>query len=315
VEPIEQGLINQTYRLRLACGRGVILQSINTQVFPDIAGLMKNLQQTCQILKASAGSSLPYEAFALFQTLDGKHYLTLEDGKKTSYWRALELIEDVIAYDEAPNAESLRLAAKGFGCFVRCLSHANPSDWVEVIPNFHHVPMRLEQLSLAVSQAKDEARLLKAQPLLEKLQQVTVDAGGFQQSVENTPLRLVHNDTKLNNLLFDKETGAVKAVVDLDTTMPGYLAYDFGDMVRSAASGSSWPLRDVQEIMLPVYVEALSSMANTDERTLFEKAPQWVAIELSARFLADYLAGDVYFHTTYAEENLDRARQQWQLQE
>jgi len=173
-------------------------------------------------------------------------------------------------YDEAPSVDYLVESAKVFAEFSKAFADCSLGDWVEVIPDFHHVPKRLEQLDEVYKSSQLMKRLEKAKPLVGEIMSLKNEARVFHDKVISTPKRIVHNDTKLNNILFESKGENVLAVVDLDTTMPGYLAYDFGDMVRSVVS-SNYSLSQVLEPMAQAYETGFCGQ-NTGEMTLLEKS-------------------------------------------
>jgi len=312
------GLINDTFKVTLENGRLFLLQQINDGIFPDVEALMGNMERTCHQLKGEVWS---YEAFELVRTHEGMLFHWREgegESVQGTYWRMLTYLEGSVTYDVPPSLSHLEKTAEAFGHFSRVLNGGGQisgyavEDWIEVIPDFHHLPKRLRALKNAYEVCGDEKRVQSAKGLFDQLMVERKSAELFYHKVSSCPKRLVHNDTKLNNVLFNENGEDVLAVVDLDTTMPGYLAYDFGDMIRSAVSGK-YCLKDILEPLQAAYEKGFGSDIEENERVLLSDAPRWMAVELSARFLTDYLEGDLYFKISFQGENLKRAKEQFSL--
>ena len=315
VEPLGNGHINRT--LLLFCsGSRYVLQKINTEVFRQPELLMDNLARVTAHLRHRGVPSL--ELIPAKQ--DGRSWLRDEEG---GFWRAYRYIERSRVCESAPTPEQAFAGARAFGEFQRVLADLPGPRLAETIPDFHHTPRRFEALELAVRQDPCD-RLHRVLPELDFLRARADEAGKILELLQNRslPERICHNDTKLNNVLLDEVTGAGVCVIDLDTVMPGAGAYDFGDLVRSAASPAAEDERDLTLVELqPELFRALAAgfLAGTGgiltrlECELLPFAGKLITMEIGCRFLTDYLNGDRYFRIARPEHNLDRARAQLKL--
>jgi aminoglycoside phosphotransferase (APT) family kinase protein len=260
-----------------------------------------------------------------------RHVLTLlraSDGRPycidaaDAYWRTYLYIEGARTHATIDSPLLARSAAAAFGRFVRLLADLPGPRLHETIPHFHDSPRRLEQLRRAAdSDVCGRAAAARAE----------IDFAFENEGIVHMlarlprgalPERVVHNDTKIDNVLFDAANNEALCVIDLDTVMAGSVLYDFGDLVRSAASASSEDARELSQVYLrlPVfeglvqgYSDALMSVLTERERGLLALAGKLVTFEVGIRFLSDYLEGDAYFKTRYSQHNLERARNQFKL--
>ena len=316
-EPYGNGHINETYRV--ICGNGdcYILQKINTRVFRDPVRLMCNIRLVTDHLKSRANSSR--EVLTLVPATDGASYVE----RSGEYWRAYEFVRDSICFERADTPEIFRESAATFGGFTNLLADFDASQLTETIPHFHDTPARFAAFTSAV--ATDAANRLsgvmaevETAMQYEPFTHTLVDL----QSAGALPLRVTHNDTKINNVLFDLKTRRGLCVVDLDTVMPGLIANDFGDSIRFGASTASedepdldrvWLDLDLYEAYLSSYLATCGGSLTDLEKEMLPVGAKMMTYECGIRFLADYLAGDVYFHTRYPEHNLHRAHTQFKL--
>ena len=319
-EPWGSGHINDTFRVTTALDgqpHFSIIQRINHHVFRDPVALMRNVERvTAHLLVKVAG--LPDAArrvVALIPTCAGNAWHVDADGNT---WRAYIFIPGTCSYNQVQSPEQAFRAASAFGEFQHLLADLPAPPLTETIPNFHHTPTRFQQFqqALAVDTANRAAQCraevnfaLTREPFASAL----VRAG--------LPTRVTHNDTKLNNVLFDEATGQALCVIDLDTVMPGLAAYDFGDLVRTSTSPAAEDERDLSHVVfqLPLF-EALSrgylstaTFLTRDERELLPTGGILITFETGLRFLADHLNGDTYFKIHRENHNLDRARTQFKL--
>ena len=317
-EPFGQGHINETYRVRTDEPHDYILQRLNTQVFPDVEGLMRNVAAVSAHLKRKCGD--PRRVLTLVPAVDGTFFQRDENG---SCWRVLEFVPGGICLEQARSPEDLRQSGVAFGGFQKQLADFPAETLVETIPRFHDTPERYRQLRLAI--AEDRAgRLREVEPEVEAYLAREAEADGLMRlHREGTlPTRVTHNDTKLNNVMLDAETKTALCVLDLDTVMPGLAANDFGDAIRFGASTALEDERDLSKVALSLpYYEAFAegflgacgdALTDAELETL-PLGAKLMTLECGVRFLADYLNGDVYFHVSRDGHNLDRARTQLRL--
>lgn len=310
VVPFGNGHINKTYKVETTGGK-YVFQFVNASIFPNVDGLMRNIELVGNHIREKGGRSLE-----IVKTHDGK--LFLKEGAE--FFRGYRFIEDSVCYEALPNLEMVREAAMGFGSFHQALSDLDASQIVDVIPDFHNTKKRYEAFLEAV-QDDPEGRLINCKEevdfLLSRKEDYSVMVDALKQKkINNT---VTHNDPKINNVAFDAVSGKVKCVLDLDTVMQGTFLYDFGDGLRSLFTGDNEDNKDtsalkadlaIYEAYLDGYYSMMKDVINEEERNLLPFSIQLLAEELSMRFLGDYLLGDVYFGVSYPEHNLIRARTQ-----
>ncbi len=295
-----------------------ILQRINRNVFANPVALMENIERVTAHLATQVADKPDRErrVLTLIPPRNGRAWHVDEDGE---YWRAWKFIEKARAYDAVESVEQAYQAAKAFGQFQKMLIGLPAPRLNDTIPDFHHTPKRFVAFETAV--AFDEAGRAKlAEPEIEfalarkSLVSVLIDA--------NLPERVTHNDTKINNVLMDDDTGEGICVIDLDTVMPGLALYDFGDMVRTATSPTKEDERDLTrvnmqfpmfEALVRGYLASAGSFLSQAEKHYLPFAGKLITFEQGIRFLTDYLAGDTYYKVQRDGENLDRCRTQFKL--
>lgn len=327
--PYGSGHINDTFALVLRRGaatRRVIVQRINDEVFRDVPALMENIARVTRhvqgVVKQRASQGPREEALILVPTRDGAPVWRDARGR---WWRMYEFIEKARTYDVLRTPAQARAVAAAFGRFQCDLASFPPPPLHETIPRFHDTPWRLAQLEEAVArdvcgrvaQARDEVVFVRAHTHLAR---VLCD----QLARGEAPVRVTHNDTKINNVMLDDETGHGVCVIDLDTVMPGHALFDFGDCVRTATARAAEDERDLTRVAFDMecyaalvdgYMESMGTALVPAERAAMHLSGQVITFEIGVRFLTDYLAGDVYFKTKYAEQNLIRARTQFRMVE
>ena len=303
--------------------RRFIMQRVNRYVFQKPEEVIRNIEQVTEYLRgviASEGGDPQRETLTLVRTKDGKTFTYDEDGE---LWRMYLFIEDTISRDLPDTTELFALSGEAFGRFQRQMGGFPAASLVESIPDFHNTPARYAQLMDAVArnaagrlgEVEEELAFCRAR---EKDTHALLDA----LAAGEIPLRVTHNDTKLNNVLLDAKTGRGVCVIDLDTVMPGLAAYDFGDSIRFGANTAEEDERDLSKVQfsLPMY-EAftrgfLSEAGRVMSRREIELLPmgaRLMTLECGMRFLADHLNGDKYFRIHRPGHNLDRARTQFAL--
>jgi len=321
--PHGSGHINETFLVQTggqAGPRRVVLQKINRRVFPDPTGMMGNIERVVEHLRrkaAEAGRLDARRTLTLLPARSGACWWRDEEGET---WRASPFIEGASSVDVAQSADQVYQAARAFGAFQRQLMDLPPPPLRETIPRFHDTTRRLRDLERAAGAAptdrKDLARAeidfaCSRSDLAGRL------AGLHRQGVLAS--RTVHNDTKLNNVLLDETTGEGLCVIDLDTVMPGLGAWDFGDLVRSAANPAAEDERDLRKVQVEEsffasiargWIEALGDLLAPAERSSLLLGAEVITLECGIRFLTDFLEGDRYFRIRRPQQNLDRARAQ-----
>jgi len=298
-----------------------ILQKFNSNVFPLTAETMNNIRLVTGHLREKWGPGSGFEVPELIECTDGGVYHTGSDGV---HWRLYRRINPGISYDQVPNENVAYEAGKIFGKFIADLSDLQPEKLSVVIPGFHSAELRYEQLQTAV---KNDAAGRRAEVEAEiafagKHYDAMLELPRRQQSGE-LPLRVTHNDTKLNNVLFDDRDRAV-SVIDLDTVMPGLSLYDFGDLVRTAAGTGDEDEADLNRIgfnralykaIEKGFLEQTRHFLTPAETALMPLSARYMTWIMGIRFLADYINGDVYYQTHYPGQNLRRCRAQFRLME
>ncbi len=324
-EPITAGHINHTYAVFVEGQESpkYVLQKINTNIFKDSDGLIENIKGVCDHVRkkiVERGGDPLRETLTLIPTKDGENYL---NSKEVGAWRLYYFITNAEAHQSADRPGILANAAEAFGIYQNLLSDYPAETLHETIPNFHNTVSRYADFMKAVVEDKagrvcECAYEIEEIKKHEKLAHVVVDALANGE----IPLRVTHNDTKLNNIMIDNETGKGICVIDLDTVMPGSLLYDFGDSIRFAACNSAEDEVDLSKVYLrlDLFEEYVSGFLKGVGKNITEKEIELLPFsaflltyELVLRFLGDYLNGDVYFQVHRDKHNLERARTQLKL--
>ena len=317
-EPFGSGHINGTQLVVCEGGARYVLQHINTHVFRDPEALMRNIELVTAHLRKKVSD--PRGVLNLVPALDGKSFV-VENG---AYWRVYELVENSVCHQSA-DAALFYESAVAFGRFQNQLADFPAEQLAETIPHFHDTPVRFAAFQRAV--AEDAASVCR---LVQREIDFVLSREAFTrtlidlQSAGELPLRVTHNDTKINNVLFDAETNKALCVIDLDTVMPGLSVNDFGDAIRFGASTAAEDERDLSRVhfdlgLYKAYVKGYLSTCGESltkmEKAMLPVGAKMMTLECGMRFLADHLAGDVYFHVSRKGQNLDRARTQFRLVE
>lgn len=321
------GHINTTYLLTFDDGgiaRKYVLQQVNPHVFKNIDSLMENIFKVTSYLRSEIrknGGDENREALHYIKTRDGKKYYVASDG---SYYRSYVFVENSVTYNTVENPQLFKASGIAFGRFQSLLSDFPADSLVETIPDFHNTEKRYntEFLPALEADAKGRAAECKAEIEFIKARKDYCSRLVDLQAQGAIPTRVTHNDTKLNNVLFDKDSGKAICVIDLDTVMPGLALYDFGDSIRFGANTAAEDEADLSRVSVNLenfkaYAEGFLSEAgnslNETEKTNLAFASLIMTFECGMRFLTDYLNGDVYFKTNYPEHNLVRAKNQLAL--
>jgi thiamine kinase-like enzyme len=325
-EPYGTGHINETFASQFRTPNGIrryVHQRLNHLVFKQPQQVMENAIRVTQHIRQkilAAGGDSERQCLTIIPTRQGNSFCQAEDG---SYWRSYLLIENARTYDVAQNLGQVYAAAKAFGLFQHRLADLPGDRLHETIPDFHFTPHRFRNFISAANEdscnrgksvSKEIDFILQREPDT----RVITDL----MSSGDIPERVTHNDTKLNNVMLDDSTGEGVCVIDLDTTMPGSVLYDFGDMVRSGATTAEEDEVDLSKVNLNYelfdrlaqgYIETARDFLVPAEWEYLAFAGKLITLEQAIRFLADYLSGDIYYKIHQPEHNLIRARTQIKL--
>ena len=333
---IPAGHINTAYYVAVYNGKEVtqlLVQKINTYVFREPVGMMRNIERITEYIRSSERTMEKRRRLHFRHTADRKNYLVLKNGvpagsdvdfqdESVEFWRVYNYIECSTSFETAGgDPEVLRMSGKAFGRFNRQLKDFDAGQLMESIPHFHDTVYRMNTF-FDIVEKDPKGRAAQAAPEIAVIRENRDFAGTLCRQIEagELPIRVTHNDTKTNNILFDKDTLDPLVIIDLDTCMPGLACYDFGDTVRFAACTAEEDqpegmpldlklfrayaegyLSEMKDVLTPAEVESLSTGAAV------------ITLELASRFLGDYLVGDRYFRIDYPEQNLRRAQAQLAL--
>lgn len=320
------GHINDTYALVVdQAGARVryILQRVNHNIFKNVPALMANIRRVTSHLEAQLGkegNADPRGALSLVPTRSGESF---HEDSKGNFWRIYLFIEGARTYDVIETTSQARAAASAFGRFQVLLADIPGERLTETIPDFHNTPKRFAKFEEAL--ASDSAgRAVGAQREIEQALAWKSQADRLLKFASQgaMPERITHNDTKLNNVMLDDQSGQAVCVIDLDTVMPGLSLYDFGDMVRTATNAGAEDDRDLNRVQCRMDMfEALtrgylSTAAHFLTQAEIEELPfagRLMTMECGVRFLTDHLEGDTYFKVHRPNHNLERCRAQFKL--
>ena len=310
---IGNGHINSTLKVETDAGVEYVLQKINKHVFKDPVSLMKNAGSITDFIRQRVDD--PRLALHFITTKDDKFYHQDEDGE---FWRMYDFVGG-FCLDTPECEEDFYQSALAFGRFQQLLSDFPAETLTETIPEFHNTVDRYRQFKEAVA-ADPVGRLAGVREEVEFLLAREERGTQLQRMRENgeLPLRVTHNDTKLNNVLLDKATRKSLCVLDLDTVMPGLSVHDFGDSIRFGAATAAEDEKDVSKMsmdlhLFEVYTRGFLEAAvalNDREIEMLPLGAYVMTLEVATRFLKDYLEGDHYFKVDYPDHNLVRARTQ-----
>lgn len=313
-ETIQMGNVNRTYKVNFMLPEGVpksfLVQNVNTYAFRNPVGLMENIDKVTEHIRGKKPGKL---ALHFHHTADRKTYVA--DGD--NFWRMTNYVPS-ITYDAVTDLNVVRNAGKAFGEFQMDLSDFNIGELTETIPGFHNTRQRYRKLleSVREDRAGRAAEVREEIEYLLSVQELACKLTDLQMAGE-LPLRVTHNDTKINNVLFHPGDNSAMIVIDLDTVMPGLIGHDFGDAIRFAANFVEEDCREYDKVgvnmeVFRAFAEGFLSMT---AGTMTEKEVQTLPLscfvltaELATRFLADYLDGDLYFKINAPDHNLVRTR-------
>ena len=315
--PYGFGHINSTYLVVTETGRRYILQGINRHVFKDASGLMRNIAAVTRHIAAKQSDARG--ALHLVPTYDGADFYTDANGE---HWRMYDFVEGSICLQQPETADDFYQSAVAFGTFQQQLADFPAETLCETIPNFHNTPVRYAALREAVERDACGRAASCDYEIREYLAREK-DAAALTDMLARgeLPLRVTHNDTKLNNVMLDEKTRKPLCVIDLDTVMPGLMAYDFGDSIRFGASTAAEDEQHLDRVSMDIelyrtftrgFVGVCADMT-ANEVVSLPLGAKLMTLECGARFLTDYLNGDVYFAVHRDGHNLDRCRTQLKL--
>lgn len=316
VSPLGTGHIHTTLLVQSAAPQKV-LQRINTSVFRHPEAIAHNLR----VVGAYLAQHHP--GYFFLNPLPTRTGGAVATDNQQQVWRLLPFVADSVTLQEIESPEQAYEAARGFGEFARNLDGLHPAELQPTIRRFHDLSWRYEQFETALAQTEPSlARLAKNEiASAQAFQPLVHEYEGLIRS-GRLPLRVTHNDTKINNVLFDRLTGRVKCVIDLDTLMPGYFIYDLGDLVRTCVCPVSEDETDLSKITIRTdvydalvagYLEPMADRLTEDEKKAIPFAGKMMTYIMALRFLADHLNGNVYYKVKHPLHNLERARNQLAL--
>jgi len=323
-EPYGSGHINETYYVKnMHPGYGdYLLQRINHHVFKDIPSLIENIRIVTGHLRRKLdmipGAEIHKEVLTLVPTREGRFYY---HDPKGNYWRMYHFLH-TNRYDVVQTEQQAYEGGKAFGKFQALLSDLDAGLLVETIPHFHNIGMRLKRFNEAVSaDTTDRVKKVTAEIAFVNERADAMKALLEPRNGHVLPVRIIHNDTKFNNVLLDGNDHA-QCVIDLDTVMPGYVAYDFGDAIRTIINTASEDEEDISKIKLNIPLFTAYTKGYFEEAGHFLTRPEvesllrgilLIPYEQTVRFLTDYIEGDTYYKIHFPDHNLQRTRAQLQL--
>ena len=321
------GHINDTFVVHTQpedrCCRRFILQRMSSAAFKRPDQLMDNIIGVTEFLSREIekhGGSRSREAIEVIRPRNGEPYYTDSQG---GAWRLYPFVEGTVCHQAADTPELFAASGRAFGRFQRMLADYPADTLYETIPHFHDTEDRLAKLKAAVA-ADKLGRAAECQKEIEFCLAREADCSVALDALRQgrIPLRVTHNDTKLNNVLMDEETGEGICIIDLDTVMPGLVLYDFGDSIRFGANHCAEDETDLSKVSLDVdlfatytaaFLEGTGGSLTSEEIAYLPWGAKLMTLECGIRFLTDYLVGDEYFHIAREKHNLDRCRTQFKL--
>lgn len=320
---LPSGHINSTFAVTVDSNgtrKRYVLQRVNTSVFREPRILMENIVRVTEHLRRRYARGFTQgrrEVLSVVHTNEGRPFLVAEDG---SFWRTYDFVEGAHTENSLGNEVQATMVGKAFGQFVSDISDLPKGALSVTIPDFHNTPRRLEALLRAAAEDRI-GRTRECSAEIEELRSrlAIADLLPSLASEGKITMRNVHNDTKVNNVMLDNYTKEPVCVIDLDTVMPGYVLYDIGDLVRSAASRASEDEKDISQTgvdmdlfrgLVTGFLEGAGRILSPIEQSLVVHGAILITYEMAMRFLTDHLVGDVYFRIHRPGHNLDRARSQ-----
>jgi len=325
IQPCGSGHIHDTFRLQNTSNLkpDYLLQCVNHNIFADIPALMENIQYVTEHIRKKLEAQRVADKFrrvlTLIPTKDNKMYFKDTEG---NFWRIYYFIKETISYDIVTTWQQANEGGRAFGQFQRWLSDFDPGILKDTIPDFHNIEKRYKKFADAII-ADPLGRVKEVESEIEFIKYRINIMGTILRTGEagKIPLRITHNDTKFNNVLLDENDRAL-CVIDLDTVMPGYIAYDYGDSIRTIVNTAAEDEKDLQKIDINIhffkaftlgFIKETKGLLTKEEIELLPMGALLLPYIMGLRFLTDYLAGDVYYKIHSPDHNLQRSRAQFQL--
>lgn len=323
------GNINKTYVITFLKPDGTkkkyLIQKINTTVFTEPYKLMKNIEGVTSYLKKQIlkeGDTV-HQVLEVVKTKNGKNLCYITENGERDYFRIYEYIENAVTYDRSIDKNIVYNTGMAFGNFQKLLRKYPMNKLEETIKDFHNTDVRYKKFIEDIK-INSEERVIEVAPeiVFILMREDICSLITEQLGTEDIPYRVTHNDTKVNNVMMNKDTGEYQAVIDLDTVMPGSLLFDYGDGVRSTASTALEDETDLSKVSIDLdlfkaytdgYLSEMAPYITYEELSLMGESIRIITLELGMRFLNDYINGDTYFKINYEKHNLDRARNQLAL--
>lgn len=315
---LQGGLINATYLVHSKSEQALVLQRVNTAVFTDPVLVMENTTVVTAFLRQTSPTA---RNLHLLKTVDHQSFIIDEEG---GLWRAFTYLNGCVGHEQVESTQQAYEAGKAFGTFLKQLEGLDPRRLSDTIPDFHNTPVRHEALKQALqADSAQRASLVSHELVFVEQRAEWIPLVEELRASSQLPNRITHNDTKISNVLFDEKTNKAVCVIDLDTVMPGTMLYDFGDLVRTSVNSAKEDQgTDAVECRLDIfralaqgYLEGAGDSLTSAEIEHLVFSAKLITLELGMRFLTDFLNGDTYFTALYANQNLDRARNQFRLVE
>lgn len=331
IEENKQGNINKTYILTYKNKNKTLkylLQEINANVFKEPDLVMHNIELVTNHInkKLKSNKDTTHKTLTIIKTLDDKNMYVCTNNNELKYYRAFDYIENCISYDSFKNSKDASFlaynAGKSFGYFQALLKDFNPNLLHETISDFHNTKKRFNSLLEAIENKITNRASLFSKEIIDLIERIKEYSVIVDELGSTIPIRVTHNDTKLNNILMNKDTNEGISIIDLDTVMPGSILYDIGDGIRSACANSFEDETDKEKIYLNLdltksylkgFLEETYYFLTDEEIKYIGLSIKILTYELVLRFLTDYLNGDTYFKIKYPEHNKDRFLNQYIL--
>lgn len=320
---LNSGHINDTFLVKTDGEIHYILQRINHTIFKDVPRLVNNKVLISKHLKSNfvniSEEKLSNKVLSFVKAKNTNFFYHKENG---NYWNLMVFIDDSVTYEIVKNKEIAFEAGKLLGDFLNRTADFSSSQLMEVIPDFHNMYFRFEQYNTALKNALQE-RLKKASKYINTIAFLKEEMLVLQDLKETSkiPTRVTHNDTKISNSLFDTDNKGI-CMIDTDTVMPGIIHYDFGDAIRTICNTAAEDEKDLSKVEFNLayynaykkgFLEKTEGSLSETELKYLPLAAKTMIFIMALRFLTDYLNNDIYYKTTYAEHNLDRAKNQFKL--
>lgn len=319
------GHINDTYKVDIKEKNrpDYLLQRVNHYVFKDVPGLMENLDRILshinKKLKINPLNEQEYKTLTLIPTIDNKPFFKDKAG---NFWRVFYFIEDAHSYDIIETSEIAYQGGKAFGQFQRLISDLPGKPLNDTIPNFHNIEFRLNNFKKSLQEDKAN----RASEVAKEISFVEERAEEMKLLLKLNekgliPIRNCHNDTKLNNVLFNNKNHAI-CVIDLDTAMRGFIHYDFGDSIRTVTNTANEDEKELDKINFNIelfeaysegFIKETADILTPDEVKSLAFSGKLLTFIMGLRFLTDYIDGDIYYKTNHSQHNIQRTRAQFQL--